>query len=116
MSGETQKHRVSWLTVSETFDLNAACKVLQPFGFGTYHVGSSLNRPDYHDVDLRCILADSEFDAMFGGDDRSTRLLFLNTAVSEWLAARTGLPIDFQFQRMTEANEKFDGHRNAVGL
>lgn len=111
-----EKHRVSWLTISETFDLNVACKVLKPFGLGTYHVGSSLTRPDYHDVDLRCILADQEFDEMFGGDDKSTRLLFLNTAISEWLAARTGLPIDFQFQKMTEANAKFDGQRNAVGL
>jgi hypothetical protein len=34
--------------------------------------------------------------------------------VSEWAAARTGLPIDFQFQRASEANE-FDGRRNGVG-
>lgn len=111
-----EKHRVSFLTVSQTFDLNVACAPLRKFGLGTFHVGSSLHRADYHDVDLRCILDNNEFDAMFpdGGDD--ARLKFLNTAVSEWVAARTGLPIDFQFQRMNDANDRFKGPRNGVGL
>lgn len=111
-----EKHRASWLTVSEQYDLNLACKALAPFGYGTYHVGSSLTDDGYHDVDLRCILADDEFDRMFEGDER--RLLFLNTAISEWLESRTNLPIDFQFQRATEANELFpspEHRRNAVG-
>jgi hypothetical protein len=42
-------------------------------------------------------------------------ILFLNTAISEWIAERTGLPIDFQFQKASEANEKFKGRRNGVG-
>jgi hypothetical protein len=112
---QTEKHRVSYLTVSQAYDLNIACRPLALFGYGTFHVGSSLERADYHDVDLRCILPNKEFDAMFK-DDTDPRLAFLNTAISEWVQSRTGLPIDFQFQRMTDANEKFKGCRNAVGI
>ena len=115
---EAEKHRASYLTVSQQFILNVACSVLNGFGFGTYHVGSSLMKPDYHDVDLRCIMPDDEFDAMFPMDagDHSSRLTFLNSAVSEWIAARTKLPIDFQFQRATQANAEFTGRRNGVGM
>lgn len=109
------KRRASFLTVSQQYDLNAVCSSMPCFGFGTFHVGSSLTKPDYHDVDLRCILEDEEFDRMFTNPDKGEhRLQFLNTAISEWIAARTGLPIDFQFQRMTDANEKFKGTRNGV--
>lgn len=113
-----EKHRASYLTVSQQFNLNTACRVLRGFAYGTYHVGSSLSTPDYHDVDLRCIMPDEEFDIMFpkDGGDASSRLAFLNTAISEWIAARTGLPIDFQFQRATQANTEFTGPRNAVGI
>lgn len=115
MSGDIPtKHRVSFLTVSETYRLNNACIPLSPFGVGTFHVGSSLETADYHDVDLRCMLIDSEFDRMFD-DENDPRLKFLNVTISDWIAARTGLPIDFQFQRMSDANEKFKGRRNGVG-
>jgi hypothetical protein len=121
MSSETQdrpeKHRASRLTISQQYALNVACKVLQPFGWGTYHVGSSLTRSDYHDVDLRCIMPDDEYARMFGDDEQAeARRLFLNAAVSEWLSKRTGLPIDFQFQTAGEANSTYaGGRRNAVG-
>ncbi len=110
--------RVSFLTVNQTFNLNAACKVLNGFGYGTFHVGSSLTRADFHDVDLRCILPNKEFDAIFFGDYRDRKLAFLNAAISEWIKARTGLPIDFQFQRETDANHEFPmatHRRNGVG-
>ena len=115
-----EKHRVSFLTVSQAFDLNVACRPLSRFGYGTFHVGSSLLKADYHDVDLRCILDNKEFDSMFGvGRGPDSKLAFLNTAISEWVQARTGLPIDFQFQPMSDANSKypFPQHlRNAVGI
>lgn len=108
------KSRVSFLTVTQTFNLDTACEVIdKAFGHAPYHVGSSLERADFHDVDLRMILDDEEFDRMFSNN---LALKFLNTAVSEWIAARTGLPIDFQFQRQTEANEKYKGVRNARGI
>lgn len=116
-AGGLKKHRASWLTVREQYNLNTACRSLTCFGFGTYLVGSVMHRRDYHDVDLRCILEDGEYDKMFGTDEKAAekRLHFLNAAVSEWLAARTGLPIDFQFQRQTEANAKFPGPRSFMG-
>jgi hypothetical protein len=111
-----KKVRASYLTVAQQFNLNAVCRsLIPPFGHHTYQVGSSLERVDYHDVDLRCILDDTDFDRMFSGETKEASLLFLNTAVSEWLSARTGLPIDFQFQRQTDANEQFNGRRNFVG-
>jgi hypothetical protein len=110
----SEKHRASYLTMSQQYDLNHACKPLAGIGYGTYHVGSSLAKSDYHDVDLRCILADEEYEEMIrlGGEPW---LNFLNTAISEWVGARTGLPIDFQFQKASEANEKYKGVRNGVG-
>lgn len=105
--------RASYLTVGQTFNLKVACRAIEAMGYGVFHVGSSLDRPDYRDVDLRCILSDEQFDAMFEGNMR--RLSLFNTALSEWLGTRSGLPIDFQFQRMTDANLEFKGrYRNAV--
>ncbi len=106
----SEKHRVSYLTVSQTYDLSIACRALRDFGYGTFHVGSSLIRADYRDVDLRCILPNKEFDELFANESSEIgdrKLKFLNVAISEWIAARTGLPIDFQFQRMSDANHEF---------
>lgn len=111
-----KKHRASYLTVSQTYALQIACRPVAMLGLGTFHVGSSLERSDYADVDLRCILDDEEYTRMFqGGEYGKAKLLFLNAAISEWLAARSGLPIDFQFQQQTDANQKFKGRRNGVG-
>lgn len=114
----TEKHRVNFLTVSQNYDLNVACRGIGNLfeSYGVFHVGSSLTRPDYRDVDLRCILPNKEFDKMFHGEQRDARLKFLNVAISEWIQARTGLPIDFQFQRLTDANDEFKGTRNSVGV
>ena len=116
MTQPTEKHRASYLTVNQQYNLNIACRPLAMIGYGTFHVGSSLSKPDFHDVDLRCILPDDQYDAIFESDPGEAFLLFLNTAISEWVAARSGLPIDFQFQRATQANETFKGlGRNGVG-
>ena len=110
------KKRASYLTVQQMFNLQHACRLLTAsFGFHTYLVGSAMERPDYRDVDLRCILDDDDYDRFIGTN--LTRLRLLNVALSEWIAARSGgLPIDFQFQRNTEANAEFPGRRNFVGL
>lgn len=109
------KKRGNYLSVTQQFNLHHACRLLTAaWGHCTYLVGSSLDRPNYRDVDLRCILPDEEYDAFIGKNE--TKLLLLNTALSEYLSARTNLPIDFQFQRRTEANEKFDGLRYFVGF
>lgn len=110
------KKRASYLSVSQAYTLNQTCTVLaRAFGMRTYQVGSSLERADYRDVDLRCILDDHVFDRMFVSIGSASHHL-MNVALSDWLAARTALPIDFQFQRRTEANDEFNGIRNAMGL
>lgn len=116
----TEKHRASYLGVSETYALNAAVipvdAVLGDFGYGTYMVGSCLTKKDYRDVDLRFIMKDEEFDRLFSKQRSGLHLLF-NVAISEWLQRRTNLPIDFQVQRQTDCNEEFKGHpRNAMGM
>lgn len=60
--------RASYLGVPEAFQLDQACLVLtDAFGPHVYQVGSSLQRRDYRDVDVRVILPDDEFDRMFPG-------------------------------------------------
>ena len=116
-------------TQLSTFDfakLNHACLPIDEafkihrksgrFG-GTYLVGSALERPDYRDVDVRTILDDEDFDELFGG-----KMFFwsiFNLGITAYLRDVTGLPIDYQVQRMTEANETYGTgkgtSRNPVG-
>ncbi len=88
---------------------------------GCYMVGSCLERADWRDVDIRLILDDEAFAREFPkAKDRlwefDPRWLVLTVALSEYLSKRTGLPIDFQIQPQTRANERHKGKRNAVGL
>lgn len=122
--------RAHRLLPADQFNLNRACQaIVDAFDWNVYHVGSSLRAltegTPWRDVDVRCMLDDDEFDRMFPGawpsaydEPTSWRLALLNTSMSEWLAARTGLPIDFQFQRLTQANAKFSGPggRSALGI
>lgn len=77
-----------------------------------FHVGSSLQRPDFRDVDVRLILADGDYARLA----TMVNLHRLSHVVSMWGTAVTGLPIDFQVQQMTGANLKYDGPRNALGI
>lgn len=107
--------RVNYLTVAQNFALEAACTVLCDSGWQPYLVGSVMERRDFRDVDLRCIMDDDEFDAMFKG--ARVRLRLMNAAISDWMSARTGLPIDFQFMSMRENTERFaDRPRNPMGI
>lgn len=114
--------RANYLPLDSYHDLNTACLLLaSAFGQHLYLVGSSTTRPDYRDVDVRCILPDEEFDALFPGVDLKhsqidARRLAMNQAFSAYLTQQSRLPIDFQFQRMTEANEEFPRPRSALGL
>lgn len=105
------------------FHLELACQELtRAFGDTCYLVGSALERPDWRDVDVRMIMEDADFDALFPGcRERGTwefnpRWLVMTTAIAAWLRDRTGLPIDFQFQPRTHANERHQGRRNALVL
>lgn len=95
------------------------------FGHVPYHVGSSLkNKSDWRDVDVRVLLPDEEWDALgFGDPDRTHhngKWVALTLAFCALGKQMTGLPIDFQIQKQSWANEKFsqvDGHpRSALGV
>jgi len=81
-----------------------------------YHVGSSVmsNRNDkpHRDVDIRVMLDSKKFKElqMLVDIDR------LSMVISVWGQQVTGLPIDFQVQDVTYANEKHSGVRSAVGI
>ena len=113
-----KESRSSYLSTRDIANLNLAClpikEALGDLGYGPYLVGSSSERPDFRDVDIRFLMADEHFDALFWRRDRFWSLVCW--AISEWLAKQTGLPIDFQIQRLSEANEKFQGSRNPMGV
>jgi len=90
------------------------------FGVIPYLVGSATTRPDFRDIDIRAILDDSDFDLLFGAganDVLSARLSIMNAAMSRHFSAMSGgLPIDFQFQRRTDANKRYEGPRQPLGM
>lgn len=111
-SGQTPKG--CYLTTTELHRLDIAVAPLSAIdGHGVYLVGSATERPDFRDVDVRLILSDEEFDRLFGHSPELWSVFCY--AVSRWLGADTELPIDFQVQRQTEANEKHHGTRNHLG-
>jgi len=94
--------------------------VWEHFGTTPYLVGSAAKGKTWRDVDVRLILDDEEFDRRFGGLS-SPRCLNAtwNAACLAFTALgreMTGLPIDFQIDRETEANEKYPGPREALIL
>lgn len=96
-------------------------KIWDAFGHVPYHVGSSLElKAGWRDVDVRLILPDEEYEAMgLGKPDTphcNAKWVALCLAFSELGKTMTGLPIDFQIQQMTKANEEFIGDRSAIGL
>lgn len=111
--------RVTGLTTYDFSVLNDACGVLRGcFGERVYLVGSALGGGPFRDVDVRVILDDATFDQIFGVGPN--RLLMLWSVVCQGIGAHlrhtTGLPIDFQIQRKTQADEKFLGQpRNRLG-
>ena len=75
---------------------------------------AALDRTDYRDVDVRLMLDDEDYDALVDATSADA-VTFLGLAIGQYLASRTGLPIDFQIQRNTEANERHHGVRNPLG-
>lgn len=78
-----------------------------------YLVGSALQHKDYRDVDVRIILDDDEYDKIVWMINPRV----LNLMMSLWGQRATGMPIDCQIQRMTEANEEFgELPRDPIGI
>jgi len=83
-----------------------------------YLVGSAVRGKTWRDVDVRLILPDDEFAAMFGDAPWGLNPLFclLSAGISAWGKELTSLPIDFQFQPQTHANAKYSGARQPLGI
>jgi hypothetical protein len=114
MSGQP-KRKTAFLPAYQLTLLNNACiPIVEAFGHHPYLVGSARQRPDWRDVDVRSILPDDEFDALFTQREFFWSLICL--AVSEYLSRISGLPVDYQIQRQTQANEKHPGERSALGF
>lgn len=124
MDEEKPKWRANYLPAPHYYNLNQACVIVnKALGeFGCYLVGSSIKRRDFRDVDVRHIMADAAYDRMFGDQNGWTNPLWslMCTTFSSWLSQQSGLPIDFQIQRMTQANENHPtktGHdRQPLGI
>lgn len=102
------------LTTFDLFRLDRACvDLVAAYGHCIYLVGTAQTGPTYRDVDVRAILDDATFDTLL-----PTRAIWQaqSLAVASWLHLQTGLPIDFQFQRMTEANASEGTGRNPLGF
>lgn len=117
--------RSNYLSPHQMQRLNLAClPVRDAFGRPPYLVGSVHQRADFRDVDVRTILADQEFDRWFtlGPNDKDgaahadPRWVLICSALSEWLSSVSGLPIDYQIQRRTEANEAHPAWRSALAI
>ena len=118
------RKKASYVGAPAVFALEQCCQQINDaFGdFGCYLVGSAMERPDWRDVDVRFIMSDEEFSKMFpnctaeGQWESDPRWLLFTVSISGWLSKVTGLPVDFQIQPQTHANERHKGQRNAVGL
>lgn len=109
------RRRATSLDVTERFLLEEwACSITAAFGVHPYLVGSVARAEAWRDVDVRLMLDDDVYAQLTNW--RTQQAAALNVAMSLWGQRATGLPIDFQFQRTSEANEKHNGIRNPLGL
>lgn len=80
----------------------------EAFGWLPYLVGSAATGKTWRDVDVRLILPDEEFDQLFpDGSQGNAMWALLCAALSELGKQRTGLPVDFQIQRRSNANDRY---------
>lgn len=123
------RKKCSYIGAPACFALEQACKQVADafhdpkYYVGLYVVGSCLERPDWRDVDVRMIMQDEAFLQLFPGTHLTSALwefdprwCLMTVSISAWLKNQTGLPVDFQFQPSTFANEKHSKLRHAVGL
>ena len=120
-SSEPRK-KYNYVGAPAIFALELACRdICAAFnGYACYVVGSALQRSDWRDVDVRFIMSDADFAVLFpdAGQhwEHDTRWLLLTISISERMSKLTGLPIDFQFQPQTHANDRHKGTRHAIGI
>ena len=116
--------KASYIGAPACFALELACRTINE-AFGDYRchcyvVGSALERADWRDIDVRYIMPDDQFATLFphAGQhwEQDARWLLLAVSISEHLSKVTGLPVDFQFQPQTHANERHKGNRHPIGI
>lgn len=112
------RERHHWLHITEYRILNDWAKLVNEMfsmdeQYGCYLVGGVLTDQHHTDVDVRLIMSDEVYAARY--DDKKRK--YLNLAVSLWGQKVTGLPIDFQIQPQSLANEKYPGagRRHPIG-
>lgn len=124
MSGKpaAKRQKSVYVGAPACFALELACKHLNAaFDGRCYLVGSALERPDWRDIDVRLMMGDDAFKALFpdaglsGHWEFDARWLVMTVAISGWLSKETGLPVDFQFQPSSHANKVHDKWRNPLG-
>ena len=107
---------MSALSPRQMFLLDLACQSIEEGIGATFHVGTSATgRQEYRDVDVRTILDDEQYDALAAAINVEG-IAFLGLAIGQYLQSLTGLPVDYQIQRQTEANAKHQGSRNPLGM
>lgn len=109
--------RGSSLGPAEMFILNqwaAALRVV--FEEPPILVGSVTRAEAWRDVDVRLMLDQDRWDTLTNHGD-ADQLQILNVAFTMWGQRCTGLPIDFQFQQVDEANAEYPtGQRIPLGF
>lgn len=119
--------RANYLPAPAYFKLDHACQYVNSAlgDYGCYLVGSSLQRKDWRDVDVRYIMKNELFDHLFPGignanPSKCALWSLLCVMISDWMSNQTGLPIDFQIQRQAVSNSEHstkEGHRrSALGI
>jgi hypothetical protein len=96
------------------FHLNHAVLIIKyAFDATPYLVGSSVTNRNWRDIDIRVMLDDDQYDRLFPNAPRNPRLhplwSLMCATVSDWLTLASGVPVDFQIQRQSVANEMFSG-------
>lgn len=110
-----EKTYAHYLSTVQWFNLNTCVQpICKMFGYQVFLVGSALQRKDWRDVDIRIIVNLDSYGEWFKTEHHRK---CMGMMMSEWLSARTGLPIDLQIQGMDEANKEYgDQPRNALGI
>jgi hypothetical protein len=94
--------------------------IYDAFGEIPYLVGSAMHTKQWRDIDVRLMLPDDAFQAMFPDytdyNQADPKWALLCAAISELGRVRTGLPIDFQIQPVSDANKRYPKPRNPLGL
>lgn len=109
------------LSPRQMFLLDLACQPIQDTFGHVYLVGTAAEKREkvrdtgFRDVDVRVMLSDKRYDRMVKAMGQDA-MAFLGLAIGQYLASITDLPIDFQFQRTTEANDRHRGVRNPLGF